>query len=140
MTDFACAQLDITDDDFLSLMHDDGSTKDDVKVPSGEVGDKINKLFKEEEKDTSAYHRNHLSNVPVLTSFQTSSSSLPWARSAPLTPRRPPRAPVKFLPNRLDEGFLAAHAVGIQSIPSAGAISGMLRQHGLRPSCGHAGL
>ncbi|KAM0712484.1 hypothetical protein Q7P37_011580 [Cladosporium fusiforme] len=52
--------LDITDDDFLSLMHDDGSTKDDVKIPAGEVGDKINKLFREEEKDT---------NVIILTAM-----------------------------------------------------------------------
>jgi len=34
-------------------MHEDGSTKDDVKVPDGEIGDKINKLFVEESKDTS---------------------------------------------------------------------------------------
>lgn len=34
-------------------MSDDGSTKDDVKMPDGEVGDKIQKLFREEEKDTS---------------------------------------------------------------------------------------
>ncbi|KAL9626256.1 MAG: hypothetical protein Q9164_007914 [Protoblastenia rupestris] len=45
--------LDVTDDGFLSLMSDDGSTKDDVKVPDGEVGDKIEKLFRTEEKDTS---------------------------------------------------------------------------------------
>lgn len=36
-------------------MTDDGDTKDDVKVPDGEVGEKINRLFKEEEKDTSEY-------------------------------------------------------------------------------------
>lgn len=52
--------LDVTDDGFLSLMSDDGSTKDDVKVPDGEVGDKINKLFTEEGKDT---------NVIVLTAM-----------------------------------------------------------------------
>lgn len=46
-------QLDITDDGFLSLMSDDGGTKDDVKVPEGEAGDKINKLFTDEGKDTS---------------------------------------------------------------------------------------
>ena len=34
-------------------MSDDGSTKDDVKVPDGEVGDKIQKMFREEEKDCS---------------------------------------------------------------------------------------
>jgi translation initiation factor 5A len=36
-------------------MSDDGSTKDDVKIPDGEVGDKINKLFTEEGKDTSEF-------------------------------------------------------------------------------------
>ena len=36
-------------------MDDNGDTKDDVKLPDGEVGDKINKLFKEEEKDTSKF-------------------------------------------------------------------------------------
>lgn len=36
-------------------MSDDGSTKDDVKVPDGEVGDKINKLFTEDQKDTSKF-------------------------------------------------------------------------------------
>ena len=46
-------QLDISEDGFLSLMSDDGTTKDDVKVPDGEVGDKIEKLFRTEEKDTS---------------------------------------------------------------------------------------
>ena len=34
-------------------MSDDGATKDDVKMPQGEVGEKINKLFREDEKDTS---------------------------------------------------------------------------------------
>merc|ERR1712034_44124 len=52
--------LDVTDDGFLSLMADDGETKDDVKVPDGEVGEKIEKLFTTEEKDT---------NVIVLTAM-----------------------------------------------------------------------
>jgi translation initiation factor 5A len=52
--------LDISDDGFLSLMNDDGDTKDDVKLPDGEVGEKINRLFKIDEKDT---------NVVVLTSM-----------------------------------------------------------------------
>jgi translation initiation factor 5A len=46
-------QLDISDDGFLSLMSDDGETKDDVKIPEGEVGEKIERLFHAEEKDTS---------------------------------------------------------------------------------------
>jgi len=41
-------------------MADDGETKDDVKVPDGEVGEKIEKLFTTEEKDT---------NVIVLTAM-----------------------------------------------------------------------
>lgn len=36
-------------------MTDDGDTKDDVKVPDGEIGEKIRKLFTEEEKDTSEF-------------------------------------------------------------------------------------
>jgi len=52
--------LDISEDGFLSLMSEDGATKDDVKAPEGEVGEKINKLFREEEKDT---------NVIVLTAM-----------------------------------------------------------------------
>ena len=34
-------------------MSDDGNTKDDVKIPDGEVGAKIDKLFNGENKDTS---------------------------------------------------------------------------------------
>ncbi|PGG99192.1 eukaryotic translation initiation factor 5A [Blastomyces parvus] len=52
--------LDITDDGFLSLMSEDGTLKDDVKLPPGEVGEKIEKLFRVEEKDT---------NVVVLTAM-----------------------------------------------------------------------
>ncbi|KAF7846265.1 hypothetical protein BT93_L4731 [Corymbia citriodora subsp. variegata] len=47
--------LDIADDGFLNLMDEQGTSKDDVKVPEGEVGEKITKLFKEEEKDVSKY-------------------------------------------------------------------------------------
>lgn len=34
-------------------MTDNGDTKDDVKVPDGEVGEKVVRLFKVEEKDVS---------------------------------------------------------------------------------------
>lgn len=37
-------------------MADDGNTKDDVKIPEGEVGEKIDKLFRTDEKDTSKSH------------------------------------------------------------------------------------
>lgn len=36
-------------------MSDDGTLKDDVKVPEGEVGDKITKFFNEDGKDTSKH-------------------------------------------------------------------------------------
>ncbi|KAF2722952.1 eukaryotic translation initiation factor 5A [Polychaeton citri CBS 116435] len=52
--------LDVTDDGFLSLMHDDGTTKDDVKIPDNEVGEKIKKLFTDDGKDT---------NVIILTAM-----------------------------------------------------------------------
>ncbi|CAM1511138.1 Fc.00g086510.m01.CDS01 [Cosmosporella sp. VM-42] len=52
--------IDISDDGFLSLMNDDGDLKDDVRMPDGEVGEKITRLFKTEEKDT---------NVVILTSM-----------------------------------------------------------------------
>lgn len=45
--------LDVTDDDFLSLMDESGTTKDDVKKPDGEIGDRIDKLFTEEGKDVN---------------------------------------------------------------------------------------
>lgn len=72
-------------------MTDSGDTKDDVKVPDGEIGDKINKLFKEDEKDTSKRQLLSFCDCSrTLTdcSFQTSSSLLPWVRSPALTPRR----------------------------------------------------
>ncbi|PFH62717.1 hypothetical protein XA68_12395 [Ophiocordyceps unilateralis] len=52
--------LDISDDNFLSLMNEDGSTKDDVHVPEGELGERIVKGFKVEEKDLT---------IVVLTSM-----------------------------------------------------------------------
>lgn len=36
----------------MSLMTDNGDTKDDVKVPENDVGDKINQMFSED-KDCS---------------------------------------------------------------------------------------
>ncbi|RAO74054.1 uncharacterized protein BHQ10_010066 [Talaromyces amestolkiae] len=45
--------LDVTDDGFLSLMDEAGNTKDDVKKPDGEIGDRIDKLFTEEGKDVN---------------------------------------------------------------------------------------
>ncbi|KAL4961298.1 Eukaryotic translation initiation factor eIF-5A [Aspergillus stella-maris] len=52
--------LDVSEDGFLSLMDDNGNTKDDVKVPEGDVGDRINKMFTEDGKDC---------NVVILTSM-----------------------------------------------------------------------
>lgn len=49
----SCFQLDISDDGFLSLMDETGDTKDDVKLPDNEVGERISRMFREEEKDLS---------------------------------------------------------------------------------------
>ncbi|RMJ28894.1 Translation initiation factor [Aspergillus sp. HF37] len=59
--------LDIQDDGFLSLMDDNGGTKDDVKLPDGEVGDRINKLFREDEKDTNVYVLTSMGEELLLT-------------------------------------------------------------------------
>ncbi len=74
-------------------MSDDGDTKDDVKMPDGEIGEKIEKLFKAEEKDTSEFtsSENIDGFAAPLTHFpQTSLFSLPWVRRPLLRPRRPP--------------------------------------------------
>lgn len=76
-------------------MSDDGSTKDDVKNPEGEIGDKINKLFNDEGKDTSKLNNRRGFSL-YAHSYQTSLSSLLWVRRPPLTPRRP-LSPVKLL-------------------------------------------
>jgi translation initiation factor 5A len=52
--------LDITEDGFMSLMTDSGDTKEDVKIPDNEVGEKIKQMFLTEEKDC---------NIVVLTSM-----------------------------------------------------------------------
>jgi translation initiation factor 5A len=36
-------------------MKDDGEMKDDVRMPEGEVGAKITKMFKEDEKETRRF-------------------------------------------------------------------------------------
>lgn len=71
-------------------MTDDGATKDDVKIPDGEIGDKIRKLFVDEGKDTSECTPPSADEGPMLTETQTLSFSLPWVRRLPLTPRRLP--------------------------------------------------
>ena len=43
--------LDITDDGFLLLMSADGTTKDDVPVPEGDLGTKLEQLFRTEKKE-----------------------------------------------------------------------------------------
>lgn len=53
-------------------MADDGETKDDVKVPDGEIGEKIDKLFTTDEKDTSKIR--HLQDYPKITSLTLTST------------------------------------------------------------------
>jgi len=71
-------------------MTESGETKDDVKIPDDEVGQKINKLFREDEKDTSKENDESRSRTAAKTFSQTLSCLLPWARRPPSTARRPP--------------------------------------------------
>ena len=52
-------------------MSDDGDTKDDVKMPEGEIGEKITKLFKVDEKDTSKPSPVNLSSIITMPSGQS---------------------------------------------------------------------
>jgi hypothetical protein len=70
-------------------MSDDGSTKDDVKIPDGETGDKIHKMFTEDGKDTSRLHSGNLLRI-MLTYYQTLLSLLLWVRRPASTPRKLP--------------------------------------------------
>jgi hypothetical protein len=92
-------------------MSDDGDTKDDVRMPDGEVGEKINKLFKVDEKDTSEFpslppvftqspdnmqssalppHHVFEGGANIIFLTQTLSFSPPWVRRPLLRPRRLP--------------------------------------------------
>lgn len=90
----ACAndpQLDISEDGYLNMMTAEGDTKDDVRMPEGDVGAKITKLFKEEEKETSEYRWLWQPKMRLLTwAIQLLPSRPPWVRRLPLTPRRAP--------------------------------------------------
>jgi translation initiation factor 5A len=37
--------IDISDEDYMSLMTDDGSMKEDLKLPAGELGEQIKVCF-----------------------------------------------------------------------------------------------
>lgn len=69
---------------------DTGATKDDVKIPDGECGDKIKKLFTDEGKDVSMWKSEKPGFDSKLTNLQTSLSSPLWVKRLPLTARKPP--------------------------------------------------
>ena len=50
-------------------MADDGEMKDDVKMPEGDVGKKIQELWDHPEKDCSMYHQPRFETSRSLTSF-----------------------------------------------------------------------
>lgn len=66
-------------------MSDDGSTKDDVKVPDGEAGDKINKLFKEDEKDTNVIILTAMGEEACIDAKEVSISIVVYADDRQLT-------------------------------------------------------
>ena len=51
-------------------MADDGSTKDDVKMPEGEIGTRIDKLYNVEEKDTSMFASTTSCGVSMWTNMR----------------------------------------------------------------------
>jgi hypothetical protein len=70
-------------------MGDDGSTKDDVKLPDGEIGDKIEKLFRTEEKDTSKSLSCVYMKKETYLYMQMLLFLLPWAKSVLWMPKKP---------------------------------------------------
>ncbi len=69
-------------------MADDGETKDDVKVPDGEVGEKLEKMFKIDEKDTSECLctpslRQHLTSLDVIVLTAMGEEAAIDAKEAP---------------------------------------------------------
>lgn len=80
-------------------MDEAGNTKDDVKLPEDDVGDRISKMFRDDEKDCSklSWDSPYLS-VHIAHHIQTSSSSLLWVRSVPWMSRKPPRATKRLEP------------------------------------------
>ena len=42
--------IDIDEDDYLSLMDDNGETRADLKVPGGELGEKLRARFENDEE------------------------------------------------------------------------------------------
>lgn len=69
-------------------MADDGETKDDVKVPDGEVGEKIDRLFTTEEKDTSQFQMVLASISVANCAVKMSLFLLLWVNKQLLKPRR----------------------------------------------------
>merc|ERR1712198_229860 len=78
-------QLIDIDGDFLSLMDDMGETRDDIKIPEGELGDEIKERFGNDEG--------------LLLAF-----SLQWTRSVPSPSRIRPNKPTTR--RRWDKGIM----------------------------------
>lgn len=49
-------QVDINEDDYLSLLSSDGLEKNDVKLPKGALGETIRKLFFDDGNDLSRFN------------------------------------------------------------------------------------
>jgi len=100
-------------------MADDGETKDDVKVPDGETGEKIKKLFQEEEKDTSKLiYTSWYTRILIYFSQQTLLSLPPWVNKLPLKPRRLPVVkhlqPIFLIPPNIGNHFPGTWEVSFQ--------------------------
>jgi Eukaryotic elongation factor 5A hypusine, DNA-binding OB fold len=80
------------DDGFLNLMSPDGASKDDVRLPEGEIGTSITSAF-EEGKDLL------VTIISAMNEEQVSFPRADWLECArllafrPFRSKRPPRAP-----------------------------------------------
>jgi hypothetical protein len=106
------------DDGFLNLMSQDGASKDDVRVPEGELGVTITAAF-EEGKDTL------VTIVSAMGEEQVSFPRADWLECArllafrPFRSKRPPRVPSPH--SLLLVGYLSSLRRYFSSFPSAPA-------------------
>ena len=57
-------QLIGMDDDFLSLMDDNGDTREDLKCPDGDIGEEIKSAISEEREILVCIYLNSFQSVP----------------------------------------------------------------------------
>ena len=80
-------QLIGLDDDFLSLMDDNGDTRDDLKCPEDAIGDEIKSAIEKETDILVSSLWDHFDEIWLTTQNPRSLASLPVVKSVWLPPR-----------------------------------------------------